>query len=217
MEVPICLAVDTTYNWNHNDVALGAGELAIEKNDPGDAEYRYLLVGDGEPVGGNVARLRAGPDFIAGLLQALQSLGAAVKQNQTINTANMNQMEVRLRQKIEKQETFHDDTLTGKGIQENPLSVKVNYNLTVAGLVASAEMAADGIRSAYPLPDDFTFIRIVIVEINGLSQRAGEDYELDLDARTITFIEKPENGDVITLYHTAENKGEKDENYTQAN
>ena len=78
MEVPIILATDTTENWNRSDTALGAGELAIELAGvrADGSPVKHLLVGDGKPTGPNVARLRATPEIIAGLPQALQNLAA---------------------------------------------------------------------------------------------------------------------------------------------
>jgi hypothetical protein len=67
MEIAHALPIDTTENWKKSGAALADGELAIEA---GESGARRLLVGDGRPVGPDVARLRAGPEF-AGLPQGL--------------------------------------------------------------------------------------------------------------------------------------------------
>jgi len=213
MEVPVCLAIDTTENWNRSSTVLGIGELAIEVHTfPDGTKVDYLLKSDGKPVGPNVERLRVKANFIAelpGILDDLflggQQLQENLNQVERKLQTNISQAERRLRQSMESfiDEVAHDDTLTGKGLKSDPLSVKIKYDLTVAGLVASAEIAANGKDKIFPLPADFVFIRILLVAINGLGQRAGSDYALDLDARTINFIETPEDGDVITLAYTA--------------
>jgi hypothetical protein len=60
MELPILLAVDTTENWNRSGTILGESELAFELSKKADgAIEKILLIGDGQPVGPNVERLRA--------------------------------------------------------------------------------------------------------------------------------------------------------------
>jgi hypothetical protein len=221
MEVPIYLAIDTTLNWMRSDTVLGNSELAIEIAQKENGEFifgkdgkpqKYLLMGDGKPVGPDVERLRAKPEFIAelsGIINSLTSadeqLQASIRQTEQKLLTNINQMERRLQaqaaSKLDK--VFHDDTLSGDGIPNNPLSVKIKYDLAVAGLVASAEFTANGKDKTFPLPENFIYVRILLVGINGLGQKAGSDYSLDLDARTITFFETPEDGDVISLAHTA--------------
>jgi hypothetical protein len=205
-------------------------EIAGKRED--ESPLMYLLIGDGQPAGPNAARLRAKPDIIAALpeiilglntedqrlqnviSQTRQALEADDRQLQTnINSAEQRivvttnakllQLEHYLQQNIENRETFHDDTLKGKGTRQNPLSVQISYDLSVAGIVAGAELVPDGTRRTFPLPGDFVFIRIVLVDINGIGQQAGADYTLDLDERTITFHETPESDDTITVYYTA--------------
>jgi len=211
MEVPIYLAIDTTENWNRSDTALGKSELAIEIHTlPDGTKVKYLLLGDGKPVGPNVERLRAKIEFIAALSGALQELEAADGQLQAILSqteqkllANIAQTERRLQQNIDSREVYHNDTLKGKGLPHDPLSVKINYDITAGGLNARAEFTADGMEKTYALPAGFVYMGILLAWINGLGQRAGSDYTLDLDAREITFCETPEKDSVITLAYTA--------------
>ena len=75
MELPIEVAFDTTENWNKSDIALGESELAIELfTRPNGTQVKHLLVGDGKQVGPNVGRLRAPPEFIAGLPEYLAAV-----------------------------------------------------------------------------------------------------------------------------------------------
>jgi hypothetical protein len=290
MEVPICLAIDTTENWNLSDTVLGKSELAIENYTfPDGRKVRYLLVGDGEVVGPNVERLRAKPEFIAGLVEIIKELEAADRQLQenidraeqrlqenmdqmgqelaaadrqlqenieqteqrlqenmdqmgqelaaadkqlqeNIDQAeqrlqeNMNQMgqelaaadkqlqenieqtEQRLQDEIANRKVYHNDTLSGDGIPGSLLSVRLDYDVTAGGLNVGAELTANGTDKIFSLPENFLYFEVVLVQINGLGQRFGTDYQLDLDAeaRTIEFFETPEDGDIITLFYTKE-------------
>ena len=201
------------------------------KNADGSPKKR-LLVGDGKQVAPNVQRLRATSELIEGLPEEMQGLAggisketnralAAEEQLQTniaqseeqlqknITAAekqlqtNITLAERRLQGNIESRATYTDDTLTGKGTPAEPLSVNIKYDLTVAGIVAAEKLDVDGKQTEYPLPDDFVFVRIVLVEINGLGQKNGTDYALNLDARTITFNEAPEADDSVTIFYTS--------------
>jgi len=75
MEVPIYLAIDTTERLKQSTVALGESELAIEIHTlPNGSRVKYLLVGDGYPIAGNVERLRAPPEFIAELPARVEAI-----------------------------------------------------------------------------------------------------------------------------------------------
>jgi hypothetical protein len=229
MELPILLAIDTTYNWNRSDTVLGASELALEiagEREDGSL-IKYLLIGDGLPVGPNVERLRATPELIASLPGELRALAAAIEEEALAREqavaeekyrASLEEQQLlekideeheravdaedQLQYNIEHQETFHDETLTGTGIAGDPLSVVPG---AMSGLSSRAVLQGDGTETAFDLPADFMYTRLSLVEINGLGQAPGADYALDAGARTITFTEAPESGDTIAVYYTAAN------------
>jgi parallel beta-helix repeat protein len=74
MQLPINLAVDITENWEMSDTALGQSELAIELDNSSGESVKHLLVGDGEPVGPNMHRLRAKVSLIKELPPMLEEL-----------------------------------------------------------------------------------------------------------------------------------------------
>jgi hypothetical protein len=114
MELPILLAIDTTKNWKESGAALGNSELAIElaQDDSGKAiigadgkQAKYLLVGDGNTVGPNAARLRAKPEFIAGLPAAIaEAVGAEARARQEADEALQKALadEAQVRQEADK-------------------------------------------------------------------------------------------------------------------
>jgi hypothetical protein len=202
MELPILLAVDTTENWNLSSTVLGNSELAIELEiQPDQTAVKRLLVGDGYPVGPNVARLRATPEIIKGLPETLQALAQSISDE----TARATEAEQQLQQNIDNKETAHDDTLTGAGTESDPLSVRPgSFN----GITAAVALTPDGTTGVFDLPDDFIFARLSLVEINGLIQRPGVDYTLNADDRTLTMAEAVEAGDSITVWYTAAQPGD---------
>ena len=81
MELPIVLCYDTTENWEKSSTILGESELAMELHNLANGQLvKYLLVGDGKSAGPNAARLRATPEFIAGLPAYLRNEIAAESQ-----------------------------------------------------------------------------------------------------------------------------------------
>jgi len=182
MEAPILLAMDTTENWERSSTVLGESELAIEvREQPDGTKTKHLMIGDGKPVGPGMGRLRPKPDF------ASETLLEEIEKFVEANTLS---------------EVSHDDTLAGTGREGDPLTVAFKYDLTVGGLTASAEFTADGEKKTFNLPDDFAFLEIVLIAINGLWQSKG-DYDLDKEAGKLTFFETPEKGDVVTIAYTA--------------
>ena len=190
MEVPVLLASDTTENWNSGIALLGLGELAwdiVDVNEDGSPGKKYLLVGDGQLVAPNGAgingRLRATPEIIQGLAEEL----------------------IRLQENIEKQPVIHDDTLEGKGIEGDPLSVNPG---SFDGLTSRVVLEADGIAIEFSLPEDFLFAKLSIVQINGLIQEPNNDYFLDAHNSVITFTEVPKAKDKVAVYYTRKGEGD---------
>lgn len=215
MEVPIGLATDTTDGWEHGDTTLLKSELAIEiaGERPDGTFIKYLLVGDGQPVGPNAQRLRATPELIAGLVETLQELDGAIADEserakgveheleQAIigETNRAQQAEEQLQHNIENQETYHDDTLTGSGIEGDPLSVVAG---SFEGLTSKVSLNPNGTVKSFQLPFDFLFAKLSIVMINGLGQEPGIDYTLEPITNRIVFTDAPESQDIVSVYYT---------------
>jgi hypothetical protein len=150
----------------------------------GDGEHRWndLKYFDGENI--------------HGLPEELQSLAQTISDE----TARAQAAEQLLRQDIDGVETFHDDTLSGKGTESEPLSVR---GAALGGINAGVTLVPDGVETVFQLPDDFVTGALSLVTVNGLVQAPGADYALDAGAKTITFFETPETGDAVRACYVA--------------
>jgi hypothetical protein len=200
MELPVLMAMDTTERWNRSDTVPGESELAIEiagTREDG-SPVKQLLIGDGNPVGPNMARLRATPGIIAGLPGALQTLAGTIAAGTDRATA----AEEELQYNIEHRPVYHDDTPRGLGIEGDPLSVVPG---AAGGISGRAALAPDGTETVFPLPAGFIRARLSIITVNGIVREPGADYAIDAAAGTITFTEAPEAGDTVTVYYANSN------------
>lgn len=175
MELPILLAIDTTENWKNSDTVLGVSELAVEI--AGEREdgsiIKYLLIGDGKPAGPDAERLRATPEFIAALPAELRSLAEGIAAEER-------------RARAEEEKIRHEIQIAASLWQTMRL-----------------ELEPDGERKVFPLPGNFVFSMLSIVEINGIGQKPGADYILDAETAEIRLAEAPETGDTAAVYYTA--------------
>lgn len=200
--------IGTTQEWESANPKLYKAVWGFEITADG---RRYAKLGDGERKWNDLPYFDE--NNLPGLAEKINDLTADDQQLQNnikqaeqritdVVLKRLNNAEQRLQHNIDTRETYHDATMKGRGTPDDPLSVHIDYGLSAAGLTAKANLEPDGATKTFPLPADFVFLRIVIVQINGMGQKAGADYALDLDARTITFTETPESGDSISLYYT---------------
>jgi hypothetical protein len=207
MKVVVQHTYAKTAEWQEADPKLYKGVWAFETTTDGKV---LAKLGDGDHRWNDlkyfdIENIHGLPEGLSGLEQSIETeteRATAAEQQlaQTVSdeTTRAQEAEEQLQQNIDNKETFHDDTLAGTGTESDPLSVRTGAQ---GGINAGVTLVPDGAETVFPLPDNFVFAALSLVEINGLLQRSGADYALDAAAKTVTFAEPPEAGDTVTIYY----------------